>query len=77
MAANKKLRNDLGKMIEDSLRGTQFLTPPFQYCGDNAAMIGVAAFYRYLACEKAGRIAELDDNWKKLEADANLKLTSI
>ena len=77
VAANKKLRETLKEKIESNFQDTQLLVPPFSLCGDNAAMIGAAAFYRYLAYKKAGYLARLDENWKTLEADANLKLTSV
>ncbi len=77
VAANKKLRDDLGEMIKNNLRNTQFLIPHLQYCGDNAAMIGAAAFYRYLTHGKAHHAIELDNTWETLEADANFKLASI
>jgi len=77
VAANKKLRETLKEKISNSFQNTQFFVPPFALCGDNAAMIGTAAYQRYLKHKKFGQLTELANSWKELEADANLKLTSI
>ncbi len=53
VSANSGLRNaltDLGK--EQNL---QTFIPEFQYCTDNAAMIGVTAYYKYLKKEFVGQ----------------------
>ncbi len=42
VAANKGLRERLQKTITDF----EVIIPPFKYCTDNAAMIGIAAFYQ-------------------------------
>ncbi|MEA1926424.1 MAG: tRNA (adenosine(37)-N6)-threonylcarbamoyltransferase complex transferase subunit TsaD [Patescibacteria group bacterium] len=76
VAANKKLIEKLKESINE-LDSVRFISPKLEYCGDNAAMIGVAAFYRYNALEKANRLKELGNNWKTLEADANMKLQKI
>lgn len=77
VAANKKLRETLKEKIESSLRDTQLLIPPFPLCGDNAAMIGAAAFYRYQKISNLDQISELENGWKELEADANMKLSNL
>ena len=47
VAANKGLRKELTKMVE-SLNDVILTFPPFEYCTDNAAMIGVAAYFQEL-----------------------------
>lgn len=43
VAANKGLRKKLSERIKD----IEILTPSIEYCTDQAAMIGIAAFYQY------------------------------
>ena len=47
VAANKGLRNSMQQMV-NQLEGVTLTFPPFEYCTDNAAMIGVAAYFQYL-----------------------------
>ncbi|MCL2864174.1 MAG: tRNA (adenosine(37)-N6)-threonylcarbamoyltransferase complex transferase subunit TsaD [Lachnospiraceae bacterium] len=63
VAANTKLRAVMKKACAEN--GIAFYFPSPIYCTDNAAMIGVAAYYEYLA----GNQANLD-----LNAIPNLKL---
>ena len=44
VAANKGLRTSLEEKVQEELPGVSFVVPPFKLCGDNAAMIGAAAF---------------------------------
>lgn len=56
VSANSGLRHrvtTIGKQL-----GWQVYIPTFEYCTDNAAMIGITAYYKYLASE----FAELDIN---------------
>ena len=46
VSANSGLRNALGNMAE--AEGWTTFIPDFQYCTDNAGMIGIAAYYKYL-----------------------------
>jgi tRNA A37 threonylcarbamoyltransferase TsaD len=57
--------------IKKDMPDVQYCVPDTKYSIDNAAMIGVAASFRY-ASEKNRRI--LLSNWKNLETKANLKL---
>lgn len=68
VAANKHLRHTLEQAIHQNYPQTRFIVPPFEYCTDNAAMIGAAAVFRHLF----GR----PDRWASVEADPNLKLGS-
>ena len=45
VAANKGLRSEMQKMVE-SLDDVTLTFSPFEYCTDNAAMIGVAAYFQ-------------------------------
>ena len=66
VAANKELREKLRQ--ESEKLKFNFLVPEFKLCTDNAAMIGVAAYY--LSQKKMPKI----DNWKKITADSNWEL---
>lgn len=58
VAANKGLRTALTTAVERELPGVSLVIPPLSLCGDNAAMIGAAAFYQY----KKQDFASLDLN---------------
>lgn len=64
--ANKRLR----EVLQNEADKNNFLIyfPPRDLIGDNAAMIGIAAYFRYKL--KGGQ------KWKAIKADANLKLVS-
>lgn len=49
VSANSGLRNTLEKMARGE--GWTTYVPDFQYCTDNAGMIGIAGYYKYLAGE--------------------------
>lgn len=46
VSANSKLRTELDKKAKEN--GIKCFVPKFEYCTDNAAMIGSAAYYAYL-----------------------------
>jgi len=56
VSANSELRRRLKEECEK--RGYEFHLPLLKYCGDNAAMVGVQAYFEY----KNGNIADLDLN---------------
>lgn len=58
VAANKGLRDRLELLCND--HNINYSAPNLKYCGDNATMIGAAAYYAY----KAGRLATIDLNAK-------------
>lgn len=47
VSANSELRTRLEE--ECKSRGIKFYRPELKYCGDNAAMVGVQAYYEYLS----------------------------
>ncbi len=68
VAANQRLRNDLEKMAMQN--GLEFHCPLIKFCGDNAAMVGVAAAARI----KFRDNKKLENNWRDLEAEAQMEL---
>jgi N6-L-threonylcarbamoyladenine synthase len=67
VAANPLLREGLGKAIKESYPLTNYLIPPTSLCGDNAAMIGIAAYYRM-------QNTKLKTQKTKIIAQPNLKI---
>jgi len=63
VAANKGLR----KKIHEEIHGVEIVVPNFEYCTDNAAMIGVAGYYQYITSK------ETDD--MSLNGFSRMKLT--
>lgn len=53
VSANSGLRNSLVK--EAARRGWNLFVPPFSYTTDNAAMIGITGYYKFLRGEFAGQ----------------------
>ncbi|MFA6594266.1 MAG: tRNA (adenosine(37)-N6)-threonylcarbamoyltransferase complex transferase subunit TsaD [Candidatus Buchananbacteria bacterium] len=66
VAANKRLREELKTQAEAS--GFKFIAPESKLCTDNAAMVGVAAYY--LSAKKKIPL----DNYKKTKANPNWEL---
>jgi len=71
VSANKELRKQLSRAIQANIQNTKYYIPDTKYSLDNAAMIAVAGYFRYKLAKNKKSFGE---NWKKLEADANLKL---
>lgn len=59
VSANSKIRSEINRLSE-KYPNILFTYPPLKYCGDNAAMIGVAAYTMY----KAGLFTDLSDGAK-------------
>jgi len=74
VSANKELRKQLGEALRKESKTTLYSLPSTHYSLDNAAMIAVAGYHRW-KLSKSKRLFQ--DNWKKLEADANLKLKNL
>ena len=51
VSANSELRREV-KLLETEM-GIRTFIPKFEYCTDNAAMIGIAAYYKFLNKEFA------------------------
>lgn len=58
VAANKGLRTALIEAVRKELPGVELLIPPLKLCGDNAAMIGAAAYVEF----KKGEFSSLSLN---------------
>lgn len=56
VSANSELRRRMAEECKN--RGYELFIPDLTYCGDNAAMVGVAAYYEY----KNGNISDLSLN---------------
>ncbi|MBP1043286.1 tRNA (adenosine(37)-N6)-threonylcarbamoyltransferase complex transferase subunit TsaD [Vagococcus sp. BWB3-3] len=65
VAANQGLRKAMAEAVAEELTDVELIVPPLRLCGDNAAMIGAAAF---VAAEK-GLVGDL-----ALNADPSLTL---
>ena len=52
VSANSELRDSFIKECEKN--GIKLYLPQLKYCGDNAAMVGVAGYYEYLSGNTAG-----------------------
>ncbi|MBU2595575.1 tRNA (adenosine(37)-N6)-threonylcarbamoyltransferase complex transferase subunit TsaD [Patescibacteria group bacterium] len=68
VAANKLLRRQLRSAVKKELPVSCFLFPALSLCTDNAAMIGLCAYYKYLADKKNLK------NWREIKIDLNPKL---
>lgn len=70
VAANDELRKQFQEKIRDTkyqIRDTNFLVPPKILCTDNAAMISMAGYFKYL-------YGKPKTSWKNIKADANLRI---
>lgn len=67
VAANKLLRQELKKTMRQNLPSTLLFLPPLSLCTDNAAMIGLCAYYHCLKSDRS-----LKDNQ---EIKVNLQMT--
>jgi len=67
VAANKELRKQFAEKIRKEIPYSKFYIPDSEYCTDNGLMAAIAAYYRRKGKTK---------NWKKIRANANLKIGS-
>ena len=67
VAANKKLRAELGAALQTSFPGAKYLMPNPSLTGDNALMIALAGYFN----------RHKKSAWRTLQADANLRLDRI
>ncbi|HFC77046.1 MAG TPA: tRNA (adenosine(37)-N6)-threonylcarbamoyltransferase complex transferase subunit TsaD [Candidatus Moranbacteria bacterium] len=75
VSANKELRQQLGLAIKKDFKNISYLIPDFQYTADNASMIAIAGYFRWKNMDIKKRKLLLQ-NWKTLQANAGLKITS-
>jgi N6-L-threonylcarbamoyladenine synthase len=66
VAANHRLRHELGQAINDNLPTTTYNLPPLQYSTDNAAMIAAAGYFQALQKDFT--------SWRNLEIDPQMTL---
>ncbi len=76
VSANVRLRTELRNLIDTEFPDTQFLTPEFTYSLDNAAMIGIAAAYRYERMSDTDRLSLLQ-SYRTLEPNANMPFQNL
>jgi len=74
VSANTRLRNKLKNSVEKYDPEINFFMPPISLTGDNAVMIAVAGYYKYLYHQQNKTLNTLQKNWTNLDADASLKL---
>jgi len=68
VSANERLKEKFQKKLTKSGMKIKLFVPQLEYTTDNAIMIALAGFFQYI---KQGKKSL---NWKKIEADANLRL---
>jgi len=61
VSANKGLRNQLAEQAEQN--GWELFIPDFQYCTDNAGMIGMAAYFKYLDGKFDSQVLSAEPRW--------------
>lgn len=66
VSANKELRIQLQKAVEEKLVDIKFKVPDLKYTTDNAAMIAAAGYFKALRGEFT--------DWKDLRVDCNLEI---
>ncbi|MEI7620292.1 MAG: tRNA (adenosine(37)-N6)-threonylcarbamoyltransferase complex transferase subunit TsaD [Candidatus Falkowbacteria bacterium] len=66
VSANRRLREVLEKTVKEKLDGVDFHMPELAYTTDNAAMIAMAGYYRFINKKTVG--------WNKIKMDCNLEL---
>ncbi len=74
VSANSHLRENLGKNLTEKFPGINYFIPDLSLTGDNAAMIAVAAHFRWQKMSQAGK-KTTQENWRTLTANANLKMS--
>jgi N6-L-threonylcarbamoyladenine synthase len=74
VAANKELKKQFKLKIKNLKLKINFLAPPKNLCLDNAAMIGLTAYFRKLNNKTKNKSI----NWQKeLKANGNLRINNI
>jgi tRNA A37 threonylcarbamoyltransferase TsaD len=76
VSANKELREQMGIAIRNFIPDTKYQIPDTNLTGDNAAMIGAAAAFRWQKMSDAQKKKALS-GWKSLQPNANWKMKSL
>ncbi len=66
VSANYELRKQFKKIIKKEKLSFMFYVPSFKFCTDNAAMVGIAGYFRHLK----GKVK----SWEKIKAKPNLRI---
>jgi N6-L-threonylcarbamoyladenine synthase len=74
VSANQELRRQLGEAIKKNFPSVSYNLPDIKHSLDNAAMIAIAAYYRW---QKIKDKKKFKNNWKTLKTEAGLKLKSF
>ncbi len=74
VSANKLLRKRISEELAQEFPKTNFLLPPLDLTGDNAAMLIPVTYFKWQKARKEGKTGKYLDNWKNLEAEAGLEL---
>lgn len=74
VAANSLLRDRI--ILEVKAKYPKIITylPPLELTGDNAAMLAPVAYFKWQKAKRANTTQKFFNNWKNLEAKANLRL---
>ena len=73
VVANKQIRQEFTKLAEK--QNIKLMLPENSLSTDNAVMIGIAGYFRYLTCPSIGvENKKTSNNFKNLSAQGNLKL---
>ena len=75
VTANKGLRKQFREIIKKNFPNTKYLIPNPKFCTDNAAMVGVTAYFHQkeappFAKASGGKAKK----WQKIKINANLKI---
>ncbi len=68
VTANKELKKQMEKVIKKEMPGVKYLVPNAEYSTDNAVMTGITAYFNRL------KSINKKKEWKKIEANANLRI---
>ncbi len=68
VAANEELRKQFREIIKKNFPNTKYLIPDPKFCTDNAAMVGVTAYFHWVK----GKFLK---NWSAITVSANLKIS--
>jgi len=79
VAANSALRQQLETKVNNLITKPQFWVPPKNLCTDNAAMIGLAGYFKFIKTQEHKNIKTKNElskifNWRKIKVDPNLEI---